>query len=1370
MEMHCLRGRRQQSVSITMVLLSILCLFVFPTHGSTEPLMLDPAEREWVRAHQSLRVANEMDWPPFDFVEEGEPKGYSIDLVRLVAERAGLEVEFVNGLTWAELVDLFRRGEIDVLPAVYESEERKEYALFTPSYFSQPSVMVVREDDDTIGALEDLRGRKVAAIRGFMISDTLRDQFPWIIQVPVDSVVEGMNAVSTGDADAFIDSIGVVSHISHQAYIPNITVLTNVPLEQLANPDLHMGVPNDQEILAGILTKGIAAVTDEEKEKIRARWLHLPTKAGLTQQQAMDEAPSANPFSPWVLLVTLVVIVGLAVLSRVVDRPVTEAEMARMSGARRFWVAVSFSNLNISAKILLILVLVAATSVGLFGYMDYKEARRSLSEESFKKLTAVREMKAQQVEDYFTTISGQVLTFSESRTIIDAMHQLGQAFAALEEEASTDHGGDAPADPELIAYYENEFLPRLQANTAVGLEEDAYLSFIPKSAHSRHLQEEYIAESPHPTGEKHRLDEAGDGSNYSAVHRFYHPIIRKYLEEFGYYDIFLVDHDTGHIVYSVFKEVDYATSLLTGPYRDTNFATAFRAARNADESEFVRLVDFQPYAPSYNAPAAFIASPIFDEGEKIGVLVFQMPIDRINDIMTSHNLWRNVGLGDSGETYLVGYDYLMRNQSRFLIEDRENYLLMIHDIGLDAEIARQIETLGTSIGLQPVNTKGTRAAMMGEANTEIFDDYRGVPVLSSYRPLALSDVRWVIMSEIDEAETMSSAEQLKRRTAMLMVLFLGGILAISFAFAKTMTRPIKVLTAKANALAQGDLGIAIDVSGGDEIAQLSRSFDTMRKALAELIGGLEENVRERTADLTRANDELTSVNSVILRWGPTGNVLYINPFGLKLFGFSEKEIIGKHLVGTILPEHELSGRDLKEMIDDILDHPLAYESNENETFCRDGRTLWMTWRNKPVVDEAGALREILSVGMDVTTQKNLERELAKANKRMGQELSTGRDIQMSMVPDKFPAFPEHEEFDIRGLLQPAREIGGDFYDYFFIDPEKLCICVGDVSGKGVPAALFMAVTKTLIKATAGEDHSPASIITRVNDEISKDNPSCMFITLFLGILHIRSGEFRYTNAGHPYPYLKRASGDVETLGQVHGPVVGAVDGMAYGEGCLQLGKDDQLLIFTDGVTEAMDVTDQLYGERRVIEYLQSAGNPSPDALVAGALESVETFAGEAEQADDVTILTLDFCIEPEDVSAQALEIIICNKLEEIDTVNDAFTDFAEQCGIPMSVSLKVNMVFDELLNNIISYGYGDEEQHNIDVALECSDDHLLISISDDGVPFNPFTREDPDTTLSLDERSIGGLGIHLVKNVMDETKYQRRHKRNIVTLIKKLKK
>ncbi|MFT7245387.1 MAG: sigma-B regulation protein RsbU (phosphoserine phosphatase) [Candidatus Azotimanducaceae bacterium] len=388
--------------------------------------------------------------------------------------------------------------------------------------------------------------------------------------------------------------------------------------------------------------------------------------------------------------------------------------------------------------------------------------------------------------------------------------------------------------------------------------------------------------------------------------------------------------------------------------------------------------------------------------------------------------------------------------------------------------------------------------------------------------------------------------------------------------------------------------------------------------------------------------------------------------------------------------------------------------------------------------------------------------------RMQQELNVGRDIQMSMVPDTFPAFPDRDEFDIHALLLPAREIGGDFYDYFFVDRNKLCICVGDVSGKGVPAALFMAVAKTMIKSTAVEDHSPASIITRVNDEISVDNPSSMFITLFLGMLDVITGEFRYTNAGHPYPYIKRSDGRIDTLLKLHGPVVGAVDGLAYGEESIYLEKNDQLLIFTDGITEAMDPIDQLYGEPRVVELFESVTTADPKSLVAATLASVEAFAGTAEQADDITILAVTYLADAQAETSQHCEITIVNQLTEIDRVNDSFNELAEQCGIPMPLSFRVNMVFDELLANIISHAYTDEESHSIEIDITCSNDKLSITISDDGAPFNPFTREDPDITLSLDDREIGGLGIHLVKNAMDETIYQRRHNRNVVILIKNI--
>ena len=261
--------------------------------------------------------------------------------------------------------------------------------------------------------------------------------------------------------------------------------------------------------------------------------------------------------------------------------------------------------------------------------------------------------------------------------------------------------------------------------------------YFPADENTRILQDLYIASNNNNTGEKDLLESAEDPSSYSQTHKLYHPVIRDYLKRFGYYDIFLVDHETGNIVYSVYKEVDYGTSLLTGPYNQTNFASAFRAAKDADKNDFVKLVDYAPYHPSYNAPASFIASPIFDGDKKIGVLLFQMPVDKINNIMTNNQAWSKVGLGTSGETYIVGDDYTLRNQSRFLIEDQENYFKKIEQIGLPKKTIEKIKVFNSTIGLQEVKTEGTIAAQGGMIGLEIFNDYRGVPVLSSYKPLKI---------------------------------------------------------------------------------------------------------------------------------------------------------------------------------------------------------------------------------------------------------------------------------------------------------------------------------------------------------------------------------------------------------------------------------------------------------------------------------------------------------------------------------------------------------------------------------------------------------------------------------------------------------
>jgi sigma-B regulation protein RsbU (phosphoserine phosphatase) len=385
--------------------------------------------------------------------------------------------------------------------------------------------------------------------------------------------------------------------------------------------------------------------------------------------------------------------------------------------------------------------------------------------------------------------------------------------------------------------------------------------------------------------------------------------------------------------------------------------------------------------------------------------------------------------------------------------------------------------------------------------------------------------------------------------------------------------------------------------------------------------------------------------------------------------------------------------------------------------------------------------------------------------RMEDELNVGHDIQMSMLPLVFPPYPDRDEFSINALLKPAREVGGDFYDFFFVSKDEICLVIGDVSGKGVPGALFMAVTKTMIKSSAAGDRSPASIVTRVNDELSADNPKSMFVTLFLGIANVKTGKFNYTNAGHNPPYILNQKAELLCLQDRDGPVIGAVDGIAYKENEISFSKNDILLLFTDGVTEAMNPAGDLYSDNRLEVFLNSKKALPTDRLTNEVLASVEEFAAGAEQADDITLLAFSMDVEPLEIVHHQLELEAKSDLSEIDRIIHEFSEFSGQHELGPTVVQKVSVVLDELLNNIISYGFTDDEEHFIQLTLDYTEERLEITIKDDGIPFNPFDQVRPNTAVSVEERKVGGLGVLLVKEIMSDVSYQRQQGTNLVTLI-----
>lgn len=484
--------------------------------------------------------------------------------------------------------------------------------------------------------------------------------------------------------------------------------------------------------------------------------------------------------------------------------------------------------MTIKSKIIASLVIGCLSPILIIGYMGFSAGKGSLYEASFNQLDSVKGAKARQIEAYFGQIRHQIKTFSENRMIVEAMGKFKEGFHNIDKEIKWNSESISKYRSSVKTYNETLFLPKLQENQGKGQKRPAE-DYLPKDKKILYLQHQYISGNPNELGSKHELFESKDGSAYDKHHKTYHPTVKNYLEAFGYYDIFLVDDKTGHIVYSVYKEADYATSLYDGPYKNTNFAEVVKEASKAKDKDFIRLIDFESYEPSYDAPASFIASPIFDGGKRIGVAVFQMPIDAINGIMTGNKSWVEDGLGLSGETYLVGKDKKMRSISRFLLDDPDGYFSALVGAGTSDGTLEKIKRLDTSIGLQGVDTVASRNALGGQSGTQIIEDYRGVPVLSSYGSLSIEDVDWAILSEIDVAEAFAPVDQLLTRIILVGLALSIIAVVVAVLLSKTITRPIEETSSAIREIneGEGDLTQRLPLEGRvqDEAYSLAEEFN-----------------------------------------------------------------------------------------------------------------------------------------------------------------------------------------------------------------------------------------------------------------------------------------------------------------------------------------------------------------------------------------------------------------------------------------------------------------------------------------------------------------------------------------------------------------
>ncbi len=439
------------------------------------------------------------------------------------------------------------------------------------------------------------------------------------------------------------------------------------------------------------------------------------------------------------------------------------------------------------------------------------------------------------------------------------------------------------------------------------------------------------------------------------------------------------------------------------------------------------------------------------------------------------------------------------------------------------------------------------------------------------------------------------------------------------------------------------------------------------------------------------------------------------------------------------------------------------------------RTGWSMCIIVPDSDIFGSIRrigfivlllQVLGLGMIILilssfARKQLQYKKLNENKqRMEGELHIARGIQMSMVPKTFPPFPKRNDLDMSAAIIPAKEVGGDLYD-FYIRDEKLFFCIGDVSGKGVPASLVMAVTRTTFRTVSAHESDPQSIVSQMNDILADMNENNMFVTFFCGVLDLVTGHLSYCNAGHNPPMI--LTDGIQTLQVVPNLPLGIMCGMTFQGQEIDLNYDDAIFLYTDGLNEAENAEHEQFGMERIESVLH--GRKSAQDHLKTIEVKVKEFVGEAPQSDDLTLLFIHYLAKEGD-SGGSHRLVLVNDIHQISLLPDFIQRIADEKQLAPGVIMNVNLALEEAVTNVILYAYPPGTEGTLEIRATVGDHSLRFTISDEGQPFDPTAAPEVDTNQGFAQRRIGGLGIHLVRQIMDNVRYEWKDGKNLLTMIK----
>jgi len=500
----------------------------------------------------------------------------------------------------------------------------------------------------------------------------------------------------------------------------------------------------------------------------------------------------------------------------------------------------NFHNWSIRYKLLSLLLLLAVITLGVTGTIAYIKNVTALKQSVFNQLTGVTRSKRSQIESYYETIHNHVETLSSDRMLIDAMREFRDAYKTMNQAPIPASTLDAVREN-----YRNEFYPEMQK---LNMARQSFQAYLPVTPAAIQLQYLYIVKNPRPKGDRDELINPGDGSDYSRVHQKYHVAFRSIVRKFGYYDFYLIDYETGRQVYDVAKDRDFATSLIDGPYHDSNLAKVVKQCLATNNPDDVFFSDFEPYEASEGEPTQYVASPIFDGNERLGVLAFQLSTKAIDKILTGDRGWVREGLGQTGESLIVGPDHLARSDARKYLEDPEGYLAQQRAAGVPVETLNRIRTFKTTILQMPLNYPSVNLALAGKQGTRVglYEKGIGTPLVA-YMPLDIEGLHWALIARITSNEAFRPVREMQW-------VFSGwgvGLLLLTVLAAWLMTRqilrPVNALVRAARKVAAGDLTAQVDWKWKDELGILADTFNSMTKSIREKTEVIEEKNRENEA-------------------------------------------------------------------------------------------------------------------------------------------------------------------------------------------------------------------------------------------------------------------------------------------------------------------------------------------------------------------------------------------------------------------------------------------------------------------------------------------------------------------------------------------